>query len=424
MSMVIGRCSINEDPYAESLQVSGRTVSFASDINAASVTELKAKMQQLQGLIFNRDEDVFPFTWSEDSSFDGFYRIRSLDMTEIAVSLTTGACPFSIEMERVEHYANPLFEIVTSIVERTNPWAMLVPLSAMAIPAVNEYAWNTINSTALRSIEGAVNGIRVLEQFLPYSGTALQAAAVWYPTAAGFYSGACTVEIQYGGSGSYYPVVGSRIPVTASTNWRISNGLFRVGDKDSAGTNAGSLKTEAYDGANWDEVSYKVGTGGGGVYPAGAAGPIQILRNSPECVIVRRWIQSAANNDRILQTIKLDRGMFWCDMTIQQGAVNGGARDWRVQHYVPDAGTAIAGGVVATANDANGNRYQLMSPAPALTTVAASGRITYTATAALGSFMLGTIVGGGAPTYTWGDSTNQAEQYLLHPTTRQRMVVR
>jgi len=98
MSMTVGRCSIARDPYPGSFSQQGNVVSFRSDNGATSLTQSTALNQQLLGLVENWDEDTFPFTWSLDSTYDGFYKIRSVQVDPESVYITSGVSRFTITM--------------------------------------------------------------------------------------------------------------------------------------------------------------------------------------------------------------------------------------------------------------------------------------------------------------------------------------
>jgi hypothetical protein len=101
MSMTLGRFSTSEDPDAGSLRQSGDEVRFESMIVAADLNEFKARVQQLRGLVDNDDERVFPFTWSEDSTFDGFYTDLDVEVNDQPAMLASFSAPFSVRMRRV-----------------------------------------------------------------------------------------------------------------------------------------------------------------------------------------------------------------------------------------------------------------------------------------------------------------------------------
>jgi hypothetical protein len=156
MSITLGRFSTSEDPDAGSLRQTGDEVQFESMIVAASLDEFKARVQQLRGLMDNDDERVFPFTWSEDSTFDGFYTDLDVEVSDQPAMMASFAAPFSVSMRRVVGgFAMPLFEVITSYVERTNAFTLgAAPArAALGLPgAATEYDWPVLNATEVRNL--------------------------------------------------------------------------------------------------------------------------------------------------------------------------------------------------------------------------------------------------------------------------------
>jgi len=412
MSMTIGRCAITEDPDAGSLRQRGDEVSFDSMIVGSSVDEMKARVQQLRGLMDNVDETVFPFTWSEDSTFDGFYTDIRVDVSDAPVMYTTGACPFSITMRRVA--VNPTFEIVASYVERTNSSSMGAGAArpALAIPyAGNEYGWSGATNRETRTVgDGSASSI-----WWQQNGNAAPVASSflrWSASAASFYVGAASVEVSHGGT--FYPVHGNA--VAGDATWRLSNGLLRI----SKGSTTGNLKVEAYDGTSaWDSIEYRFGAAGS-LFAQALSGFV-VLRNTPECCVVRFLSSTAgAGVDTQYVTLTLHRGAYYVECT--QHSITGTAYAHMVERATAEAATAVTSGIRATANDAAGNKYLLFSTV-ATTNDLVQGRIQATASQVVWSFMIGIVINGAA-TYVYNTETQTRYQYGIPVTASQRVVVR
>ena len=218
MSMTIGRCAITEDPDAGSLRQRGDEVSFRSMLAAADVDEFKARVQQLRGLMNNPDEDVFPFTWSEDSSFDGFYTDIDVEVEDSAVMLTTGVAPFRVRMRRVSPVgSSPSIDCPGVRLTRTNDHAIASQAGQWSVPA---------SATAAESPDGLSKAIAVatrttdtgaLRTFF-WDGSGVSSGR-FIVAPADHYVGSALVESK--GVGSTFYAVHGRQAALSPTNWRL-----------------------------------------------------------------------------------------------------------------------------------------------------------------------------------------------------------
>lgn len=412
MSMTLGRFSTSEDPDAGSLRQSGDEVRFESMIVAADLNEFKARVQQLRGLVDNDDERVFPFTWSEDSTFDGFYTDLDVEVNDQPAMLASFSAPFSVRMRRVVGgFAEPMFEVIASYVERTNSFTLAAApaRAALGLPgAATEYDWPALNATEVRNLgDGSAATVRWLENdtYPPQTGLLR-----WYAAPSSFYHGAATIEVKYGST--WYPVHGSHIPRGAT--WRLSNGLIRV----SPSSTTGNITVETYDGTSaWEAIEYRFGesTTAYGL----ALGSATVIRNAPECSVVRFFQPTSVSNERVYVTLSLSRGHLFIEGSLL-GTI---ARSFMVERATAEAGTAVTAGVRATANDANGNRYLLLCPLTA-TVNTTQGRVGLTSVTSF-PFMLSCIVGGSSPLYgTAGQETKLRNNYAIPVNVSQRVVSR
>jgi hypothetical protein len=413
MTLTIGRFSTSEDIWGGTERARGDEVQFDSLIVASSLAEYQARVQQLRGLMDNTDETVFPLTYSEDSSLDGFYSDVEIEIEDSEVALASYSSVFHARMRRVAGgFAEPLFEVIASYVERTNAHSMGVApaRAALGLPGSStEYDWPVMNATELRNLgDGSGSTVRWLENdTYPPSTSVLR----WFAAASAFYHGAATVEIKYGST--YYPVDGSQIPRGAS--WRLSNGLIRVYPS----TTAGNIVVETYDGSSaWEAIEYRFGTSGT-AYGL-AFGSVTVLRNDPTCCVIRFYQPTSANNERVYVTLSLSRGHLFIDGTLI-GTIS---RAFMIERATAEAGTSITAGIRATANDAAGNRYMLLCPkANAVDTT--QGRVQLSASSTVFPFMVSSIIGGSSPLYpTNGAETKLRNNYAIPVATSQRVVAR
>ena len=412
MSMTIGRCSITEDPDAGTLRQRGDVVSFASVINASSVDEMKARVQQLRGLMNNDDETVFPFTWSEDSSFDGFYTDFAVEISDYATMLTNGACPFTISMRRVGGYTSPQFECIATTVIATNahslPTVTLKGIVALPYTDLQEasiprsFAGGANNAfgiggTTRTTADGLVRYTNPIDQ-TPFRFT-------WATTPAYYYEGSARFEQDFGGT--YYEMHGPQVwPVT--TEWRISNGLMRVGLTSTA------ISVEHFDGTDWDAAKLWSLGGTSGSVPVMQGNPsVRVIRNTPEEVIVRCVVKMEATVSSSTLDISLRRGCRWAAFSL----VSNYTTDWYINASPNEAGSALTGGFRANATDGDGNKYVVGGLAAQSNTLA-NGRLKLSANADNFQFVIGAEVGADG---TGQDLLNQYAQTIIE---NHRVVVR
>jgi hypothetical protein len=427
MSMTLGRTVI-DDP--DDVKVSGDSLTLTVEMNASSAAEMKAKRQQLSGLVGNRDEEAFPLTWTDDSTFDGFYRVTGLSIPSSIVMLTTGYVPpAQISLTRVGGYANPWFELTTQSVVRTNGHGITTPSTIIATgPAQPVSSDNVVDlypdlgSATTSPIRNTSDGyeLRCFRDPAPQSLTSVRFVArpEW------FYKGAATLEVQYGTS-TWYPVVGTQLydhgattpggsPISA---WRLSNGIVRM--TSTTGFSSSATGTfEVWDnGAGAWETQPAFGFSGqggpGNVGPRAIIKAPVVVRNGPEQVIVR--VQSS----RLSETWSIQRGAHFVTCDLYDPAAAGGSKIG----LTGVAGTAITGGVRETSNNATGNRMVFACVAGAIARSAdtANTAVQPSSAATSQTFMVGVeLAGSGAA--TGNAAADLVDQFVGAVAWRQRIV--
>ena len=210
MTLTLGRTTL-ADPDGDSIKVTGDTLEFTAELDATTLQELKARRQQLAGYVNNPDEEAIPLIWSEDSTFDGFYRVQNIVIPSQATMLTNYYVPpVTVSLRRVGGYANPWFEITTQSVVRTNGHSITTPSTIIATgPAQPTSSDNVVDlypdlgSATTSPIRYTSDGyeLRCFRDAAPQTVTSVRYVArpEW------FYKGAATLEVQYGTS-TWYPV--------------------------------------------------------------------------------------------------------------------------------------------------------------------------------------------------------------------------
>ena len=369
----------------ESLGFSGDALSLSGVLLADTLNDVKVLRQQLVGYVGNGDEEIVPVTWDEDSTLDGFYRVTSVEVSTVPASYVANWFRFSLGLERVSGYAGPLMETIVTGAVRTNTHSITSAnaVAVVGVPdAANEFYDSSGEDTFTRP---SADGLVRLVAADAYTRT--QTFSVdpgdWYAGAA---------RIEYGTS--YRVAVGQQIPSERET-WRLSNGIIRVRP------NADGFAVSVFNGTTWDPEKVFALSGAGVLFGAvDLAYGLRVLRNSPEECIVRIPVSiPSAILSAIGTSVRVD-----IDLALRRGerVVRGFLAStadvkWGVEASTAEAATALTGGIRATANDANGNRYVLSSP-QAVTNDLTQGGFETTATATTFSFAAGfELDGSGAP---------------------------
>lgn len=375
MTITIGRTAgLIEMDRSES----GDTFSISGVTPVGIYNALLAMQQQLLGLINNQDELVVPFISTDDPSVNGLYRPVSMNLGYLGTQ-ADGAFTFTAVLQQLLGFSNALCEITTQSVVRTNAHGFTVPppiiAASAAVSGLNDGVdmRPSLLTASLNMYRVAVGGAQVACYLLqaPTALTQYRDA----PTPDLFYGGACQVEILVGGA--WYVMVGRDIP--AATVWRISNGLIRLTSANAA--TSGTI--EVWNGAAWESINVTHVTNGA-VGPGiglgnGASQPrVSILRNSPECVVVKCGV----NPD---MTYRIMRGAN----QVEASWTTGTATKYGAGFTATVATTAISTwGVRATANDANGNRTVFGMPV-AITADNTNGRINAATATTSGTMFIG-----------------------------------
>lgn len=385
MSMTLGRFTTTEDPDAGSLRQSGDKVEFDSMIVGASLDEFKARVQQLRGLMDNPDETVFPFTWSEDATFDGFYTDVEVEVSDQPSMMASFAAPFSVRMRRVTGgFAKPSFETLTTSVVRANAHSVTTPQGVVASAYFpSTYGFYESDRSTLPSASGGVADLTTEDGTLNVTYLQAPIAVSTYRSfvkPADYYKASARIEVKYGST--WYPTHGLQLPVDTAGNWRISNGYTRVYPSQVSGN--GRFTVETYRAGLWLGREFTLGAYDSSFASWGAlfltgdslgnlATP-RVLRNSHESVSVQCSVVSQK------YTISLRRGETFITAAL---TLPGGAASTLLYGFATSAvvaSTAFTGGIRATANDANGLRYLISTPV-ARTNDLVNGRIYTTAAA-------------------------------------------
>ncbi len=396
MTLSIGRCGLDvTTDEVESLDMDGNTVRIAGILYASSLADVKVLRQQLLGHVDNPDEPVVPVAWSEDSSVDGFYKVRSASVSTVAQSYAANWFPFSVDLERVGG-TNAVGQARSRVVGalRTNGHGITTAYQALMLGGTSAVAATSLNGFDINLARpGVTTGyLANYNSGSSYDGDELATIEM---TPANWYTFAPKLEV---GTGTKRVVVGKdceNLPL----NWQISNGFLRISSSGSGSV----LNVEAHNGTSWSTAK--------GYQPAahnalasyanfGTFRSLQVLRNGVEKVVIRLttnmpFASGAGTNYVARVDVGLRRGARHAEIGLTFGYP--ALRTYRLLRSSAEAATSITGGVRATSNDGNGHRYVVAS-APGGSAVAVQGGMDGVTSSTVAQFGVGVEISGSTST--------------------------
>jgi hypothetical protein len=338
---------------------------------------------------------VVPVVWSVNDRLDGFYTVRSIEVSGYGYSEDpTGR--WSATLTRVGGgYAAAFVELFAARALRTNTCSVTTAVARPTI--VHPFSeWSSIGLKDPINVDGGqmirVLGSVDLDDVLPVD--------IRYRVApADYLVGAATIEREVGGV--WYPQSGVQLPEAAYTSFRLSNGFVRVtlsatGVVVQAATGTGTYGT-AY------TFDLRTSNSGAPATIFGYKDPVapRVLRNDPAAVAVQ-WSFAAADDSYVVEML-LRRGSSHveCQMYMADGS-NVLAPDIRISSGTSAATTA--GIAVRSAPDANGHSWFLASALVSTVLGNTIGRI-LTADTKFARFGLG-IGGGSGSVIAWSNWQN------------------
>lgn len=385
--LAIGRAFDGLDVAPSKASWSGNTLTIEGPIVIPTATSnrfdvLKACRDRFNALVGNVDEKYVPVTFSEDSSWDGFYQPLSASMNFDEHHPSSAMGRWSCVLERAANGGYSQVEVVGQHYVRTNPhsisnttWNAAVTTGPIcALPDVASDVWtgtaSGTNTTRTVQYNGSSAGM-----IIPSVGALdlpLETATTYTISPSGHYVGACEIRTTYGSATGQ--LVGGRFcPVPSADVLQISNGLIRCTAEN------GGVAVEVYDGTQWEDlaggVAFRIRTDIGGSISTWTWGGGQVVRNSPEeCTVRFIGIESAIRT----------YGRVWLDLTVKRGSrmicgvarCDVGSGKWDLTPSTSIAATALTGGLRATSADAANNRaVWCVGAATAVTNNTTTGQI-------------------------------------------------
>lgn len=190
----------------------------------------------------------------------------------------------------------------------------------------------------------------------------------------------------------------ARIP---ALGWELNNGLVRVRPLAVGGV----LEVAAYTGGAWRAKAWDVLSD---TVTVGTFQFCSIMNNQPEVVGIR--LMKTMNAGRMYLDLVLRRGYRFVELYAQREY----GSTLKVQRATAEASTnALAGTVVATANDADGNKFIVGSSRTFVADIAQGG-ISIAATPVLDAFI--GVVAGGTSAVSGDQAADLQKQYIGAPT--------
>lgn len=358
-TLTIGRLAI-VDP--RSLEHDGdQGLRVAGWISGSTMDAAKTYRQQMLGLAdTSRGEAVLPVTWSGDSSLDGYYRLARPPRVSTVDATYSSIYGFTYELDLVRvdgGHQLPAAESYVFGVTRTGKPG-----------GTTEVYWHAIPSTMSIYDVGARGNGNQQGRTGP-GGTVGYFPGAWYASSyarlrippANWYDMASTVTIN----GDV--AVGAQT-VNAPTSWSLSNGLVK------AQAVSGGSASKSFEVVGPAATASSWGTAQGyclGLYvtswiklPTANLKAVEVLRTQPWCSAVRlvfTYKPYTYDAIEVFCDLRLRRGSWIIEATISTSATQtakyGIEQSGNAAHSVITSG----GGLRPDANDADGNRWCLMT---------------------------------------------------------------
>ena len=340
MTLTIGRIGtdITLDPMSIRMRASGGNRQFTISGEMAPTDADAAKSIRNELYRMSRNEDLMvPLTYSVDSSLDGFYRLDSAELSIGLVSLS-GWYPFRAVL-------TPFGSAGMVAVESRIIGGLRA--NDHSISSAGSEPWHGVPSNMVGYDPGGVIPAKLTragassESVIVWRDIDTTISPLWSVDPSNFYEGAAEVKV-----GATLRLLSGLDCENLPNDWELNNGLIRVTPNGTGGR----LDIEVFTGGSWSSLK-----------------TVRIRRDS---IDVGQWdLITVLRNDAAAVTIRLVRnvaagGAMTLDLTLRRGAVY---VESRLSYNVSDTlsillltaepATLITGGIRATSNDGDSNRY-------------------------------------------------------------------
>lgn len=396
-----------------------------------------ATAKYLRTELLEQQNQLVAVTYTGDDYFDGYFWLASARVSTILGSYRAGLFPFELTFMRLGSSSRVELQSLLTYTTLTNDFGIIgsgdlneASEAWHAVPASHFlYEGNANLGSVLRASEDG--NIRVYRQVQIGSVAATDDATpdpTWGIAPSDFYDGAARIKVD-GKLRTGLDV--SNLP----NNWELSNGIIKVSRI--------SATASRIDVAQWDGGAYATAK----TYklmefndatPSGVEittwQTFTILRNDPECCIVRLIADNAIVGGALRQyldlTLRRGSAAVYCHWTHRTGDPT---TDLKIVRATAEAATTVTPpgasgptGIRATSNDADGNRYVLGTRHTHTADTTEGGLRRENITEATGSFFhffIGSEINGSSAT-TGNDAVSLMEQYFGWISEKVRAVLR
>lgn len=383
----LGRTSLRET-YAVSEAAGARTLDVEGQESTPPLTRavLVARHDNLMALESGGPVAV---TWTDKPERNGYYAVKSATgkLTEWRGDQVTS--DWKVSLERLGSVNEVDLQSRLTGVARLNDFTLTGERwHAPPIGHVSYYTGATNPSLMTRA---TADGTMTVYRSIPAS-----TSPRWGCDPTNYLAGRVRINDTTAATGAGFELEGIGQPLP-TLGWTLGNALVNVVPSASAGV----LDVQAYTGGAWHSKLWNISV-------AGSAAPAwdsaTILRNDPEHAIIRLTASRAPG--RITLDLALRRGSRTLEGYLQSGAAT--TLSISLRTLETNTSAAASGYVVATGNDADGNRFAAGSARTF--TAHANGGVTKSSSAFL-DVWVGVVAGGGSAAS--GDAaTDLRNQYI------------
>jgi hypothetical protein len=352
--------------------------------SGATVADLEAKLEDILGLI-NR---AFPVTFSRKSSYNGYYMVDDTNAEFEKWVQGPAQIRWSLSMTFIGPGNQVEFESRLASVVRANDFALAG--ERWHAPAIGHYGYYVGTTSPAAVTRTGADGAMTVYRALP-AGLSPR----WGCTPTNYPGGRVRIlqaSLERAGIS----------PTLTPTGWEVNNGLVRVKADTIAPTS--TLRVGVWSAGAWHDKGWDVIIAGTTVDDSNFQAAV-VLRNDPEMCTVRVIAQPAVGVGRYLIDCTIRRGSRFVECYVQRPS--SGGIDVRLDVAEGQTDFLATGYTMATANDADGNRFVIGS---SKTVTAVTGGISRAATLAM-DFYVGCEIGGTAAVA--GDTAvNMRDQYI------------
>jgi len=328
-------------------------------------------------------------TWTDKPERNGYYASRGTSAALREYVNDTVTSTWKVSLDRLGAVGEVDLQSRLTGVVRANDFSLTGETwHAPPIGHTTYYTGATSPSTVTRT---SADGTMTVYRSVPAN-----TSPKWGCDPSSYLAGRVRINDTAAATGTGFEIEGTDQPLPA-TAWTMGNGLVNITPTASAGV----IDVQAYTGGAWHSKQWNVTIAGSGVAAWDTA---TVLRNDPEQCILR--LTAPRSPGRATLDLTLRRGSRFVEGYLQSGAASTLAVYLRTSET--NTSFAASGYVVATGNDADGNRFAAGSARTF--TAHANGGISKTSTATL-DFWLGVVAGGGSAVS--GDAaTDLRNQYI------------